>query len=242
MIALSHGHGDHTAALTNVLRAMNLAPTSKKWAAGAPVGEMRAWAEGRRVPLVMHPAALHERWRKQKDGGLLGPLPAPPRLEWEAVGAQVVVSEGPHQLAPGCWTTGYVPRRSFESAGIPDGMLYRDGDVFLPDAIEDDQAIVINVRDKGLVVLAGCAHSGILNTVVHAREISGVRNVHALLGGFHLANAPATDIQRTIDDIKALRPVLVAPTHCTGFAAIAAFAAQMPDAFVQGVVGTLYQF
>jgi 7,8-dihydropterin-6-yl-methyl-4-(beta-D-ribofuranosyl)aminobenzene 5'-phosphate synthase len=242
MIALSHGHGDHTAALTNVLKAMDLAPTAKKWAPGTPVREMRAWAEGRRTPLILHPAALRERWRKQKDGGMLGPLPVPPHQEWEAAGAQVIRAETPYRLAPGCWTTGSVPRRSFETAGIPANMLYRDGDAFLPDIVDDDQAIVCNVSGKGLVILAGCAHSGILNTVAYAQEISGIQRIHAVLGGFHLANAQSADVQRTIDTLKALRPSLIAPTHCTGFAAMAAFASQMPDAFVQGVVGTTYQF
>jgi metal-dependent hydrolase (beta-lactamase superfamily II) len=108
--------------------------------------------------------------------------------------------------------------------------------------IEDDQAIVINVQDKGLVIVSGCAHSGIVNTVNHGREISGVDRVWGVLGGFHLAPATEEEISKTIAAIKAHAPRLVAPTHCTGFHAISRFAAEMPEAFVQGVVGATYFF
>ena len=101
---------------------------------------------------------------------------------------------------------------------------------------------MINLRDKGLVVLSGCAHSGIVNTVQHAREITGVDEVYAILGGFHLAPAKDDEIERTIDEIIKLRPKMVVPTHCTGFKAITRFSSRMPDEFVQGVVGTKYLF
>ena len=135
-----------------------------------------------------------------------------------------------------------MPRRSFEQAGTPPSRAYRDGDQFQRDRLDDDQAIVINIRDKGLVVLSGCAHSGIVNTVLHAREISGVDEVHAILGGFHLAPAKDDEIERTIDEIAELQPKLVSPSHCTGFQAITRFSTRMPDQFVQGVVGTTYFF
>jgi 7,8-dihydropterin-6-yl-methyl-4-(beta-D-ribofuranosyl)aminobenzene 5'-phosphate synthase len=121
-------------------------------------------------------------------------------------------------------------------------MYYRDGQEFLRDNLDEDQAIAINVKGKGLVVVSGCAHSGIVNTVRHAREISGVDRVWAILGGFHLARAEDREVQRTIDEIKAFRPFLIVPSHCTGFSAIAQFAAQMPDAFLPGVVGATYRF
>ena len=240
-IVLSHGHGDHTAGLTHVLKAMDVLPKARTWERDTPMAEMRQWAEGRRVPLVMHPAALRERWRVQTDGRMSGPT-LQPQHDWEAAGAQLVLSEAPYQLGPGCWTTGFVPRRSFETAGIPANRRYRDGDRFLPDQIEDDQAIVINVRGKGLVVLAGCAHAGIVNTVRHAQKISGQQRVWAILGGFHLAPAGDADVRRTIDEISALEPALVAPTHCTGFVATAQFAERMQAAFTQCVVGTTFLF
>ena len=206
VIALSHGHGDHTAAVCDVLRAMNLQPPSRKWEATATVDEMQRWAEGRHVPIIAHPAAFRERWNFAKDGTRSGPVQPPPRCEWESLGAQIVLSEKTYQLAPGIWFTGSIPRRSFESVGVPATIVYREGGAFPRDQIEDDQAIVINVKDKGMVVLSGCAHSGIVNTVNYAREISGVDKVWAIIGGFHLGRAKDEEIQRTIAEIKNLRP------------------------------------
>jgi 7,8-dihydropterin-6-yl-methyl-4-(beta-D-ribofuranosyl)aminobenzene 5'-phosphate synthase len=121
-------------------------------------------------------------------------------------------------------------------------LLYRDTDGFHPDSVEEDQSIVVDIKDKGLVIVSGCAHSGILNTIRHARAISGVDRVWAVMGGFHLMSAADTDVQQTIDGMKALSPVVVAPSHCTGFGAVCAFAHQMPEAFVHTVSGTTFTF
>lgn len=241
VIALSHGHGDHYAAMTDVLRQIAPRPESREWPRDAPMEEMREWGTGRKVPLIAHPAAFRERWGIAKDGRKYGPRIVP-RDEWESAGAEIVPSEGPYRLGPGCWTTGAVPRRSYEKAGTPPSLAYREGDEFVRDYLDDDQSIVINVRDKGLVVLSGCAHAGIVNTVRYAREISGVDEVHAILGGFHLGPAKDDEIERTIDEIIKLRPKMVVPSHCTGFKAIARFSSRMPDEFVLGVVGTKYLF
>jgi 7,8-dihydropterin-6-yl-methyl-4-(beta-D-ribofuranosyl)aminobenzene 5'-phosphate synthase len=240
-IALSHGHRDHYAAMTEVLRQIVRRPESREWPSDAPMDEMRAWSTLRKVPLIAHPAAFRERWGIAKDGRKFGPHIAP-RDEWETAGAEIVLSEGPYQLGPGCWTTGAVPRRSFEQAGTPQSMAYRDDDALVRDHLDDDQAIVIHILDKGLVVLSGCAHSGIVNTVRYAMEISGVDRVHAILGGFHLSPAKDEEIERTIDEIVELQPAVVVPSHCTGFKAITRFSSRMPDQFVLGVVGTRYLF
>jgi len=241
-IALSHGHHDHTASVTDVLKAMDLKPRPKKWEQNATPEEMRRWAEGRRVPVIAHPAAFRERWNKAQDGTRFGPMLLPPRAEWEALGAEIVLAEGPYELGPGCWTTGPVPRLSFETSGVSPTMAFREGDALLRDSVEEDQAVVIHVKDKGLVVLSGCAHSGIVNTVNYVREISGVERVWAILGGFHLARAKDDEIRRTVDAIKAFDPKLIVPSHCTGFRAMSQFATQMPEEFVPGVVGATYLF
>jgi 7,8-dihydropterin-6-yl-methyl-4-(beta-D-ribofuranosyl)aminobenzene 5'-phosphate synthase len=240
-IALSHGHWDHTAAITPALKAI-VGPRSRKWDRDVTSQEISAWMQSQRVPLIAHPAVFRERWSINKHGAKRGPILPPSRAEWEAAGADLVLSESPYQLGSGCVTTGAVPRRSFEQAGTPPALAYRQGDEFIRDYVDDDQAILINVKDKGLVIVAGCAHSGIINTVNHAREISGVDRVWAILGGFHLAPANDEEIQRTIDAIQELRPAMIAPTHCTGLKAISEFARQMPGAFVQGAVGTRYLF
>lgn len=113
----------------------------------------------------------------------------------------------------------------------------KDGEL-VHDPINDDQAIVINVEGKGLVVVAGCAHSGIVNTVLYAQEISGVEEVWAIIGGFHLGSATPEKIERTIAELKAIGPSLIMPAHCTGFGATHRFATEMPDEFMLNAVGT----
>jgi 7,8-dihydropterin-6-yl-methyl-4-(beta-D-ribofuranosyl)aminobenzene 5'-phosphate synthase len=240
-IALSHGHGDHYASMTSVIQRIAKRPEPRDWPADAPLEEIRAWAQVRKVPLVAHPAAFRERWHIAKDGKKHGPCLVP-RAEWEAAGAEIILSAEPYRLGPGCWTTGAVPRSSFEKAGTPSSMAYRQGDEFPRDYLDDDQSIVIHVEGKGLVVLTGCAHSGVVNTVQFAREISGVDEVLAVLGGFHLGVAKDGEIERTIDEIIKVGPKMVMPSHCTGFRAMARFAERMPGAFVLGVVGTRYLF
>jgi 7,8-dihydropterin-6-yl-methyl-4-(beta-D-ribofuranosyl)aminobenzene 5'-phosphate synthase len=240
-IALSHGHLDHYASMTDVIRAIAPPPSPREWPADATTEELRDWAKARKVPLIAHPAVFRERWWIGKDGKKHGPRIVP-RDEWTVAGADIVLSEGPCQLSPGCWSTGSVPRLSFEKAGMPSRLAYWQGGRFHRDGLEDDQSIVINVVDKGLVILTGCAHSGIVNTVNYAREISGVDQVWAILGGFHLAPAKDEDIERTIDEIIEVGPKVVVPSHCTGFPAISQFAQRMPEAFVLGTVGTRYLF
>jgi len=242
VIALSHGHSDHTGAMTRLITAMGRLPQAREWDEDATMDEIMEWVKGTPVPLVAHPAAFRERWHIDDEGKKYGPRTLAHRLEWEAAGAGIILSEGPYRLGAGCWTTGEVPRLSFESAGVGKGRFHRQGARFLRDNVEDDQSIVINVRHKGLVVVAGCAHAGIVNTVNYAREISGVERVWAIMGGFHLAPADDDEIQRTIDEISRMRPAMVVPTHCSGLKAISEFARRMPEAFVQGVVGTTYLF
>ena len=240
-IVLSHGHYDHVGAMTALLERMALAPRRRRWDAETPAETLRRYAAGGRMPLVAHPAAFRERWNISQDGAKDGPMIVP-RALWEALGAEIVLSEGPYPLGPGCWMTGAVPRLSFEHAGTPATRYYREGDVFHQDILDDDQAIVLNITGKGLVILSGCAHSGIINTVAHARRISGVERVWAVVGGFHLAPAGEDEIERTIDELEQIAPVMVVPTHCTGVKAVARFVERMPGAFVPCAVGTTFLF
>jgi 7,8-dihydropterin-6-yl-methyl-4-(beta-D-ribofuranosyl)aminobenzene 5'-phosphate synthase len=239
-IALSHGHDDHSAGMTAVLQAMALQPQAKDWPATATMEEIGRHSIARRVPLAAHPAAFRERWSIQDDGRKHGPTFGPPRAEWEAVGAEVILSEGPYQLAEGCWTTGMVPRTGWEVAGLGKNRYYREGGAFHRDQLEDDQAIVIHLRDKGLLVISGCAHVGIMHTIRYAQQISGVERVWGVIGGFHLAAASDAEVQRTLAEMHSLRPSLIAPCHCTGAQAMGRFAAQMPEAFVWGAVGATF--
>jgi 7,8-dihydropterin-6-yl-methyl-4-(beta-D-ribofuranosyl)aminobenzene 5'-phosphate synthase len=216
-VVISHGHPDHTGALEWLLT-------------------MR----GGGTPVVVHPDAFLERWRRLSDGSFDGPRQQD-RRAWEDWGAAIVSVTEPYDLAPGCLATGPVPRRTdFEK--VTRAAFRTEGSERVRDPILDDQSIVINVKGKGLVVVSGCAHAGILNTVLYAREISGVDKVWAVLGGFHLGGAGEEQVQRTIAELKALEPELVMPCHCTGFEATRRFAEEMPGRFVLGAVGTTLKF
>jgi 7,8-dihydropterin-6-yl-methyl-4-(beta-D-ribofuranosyl)aminobenzene 5'-phosphate synthase len=109
--------------------------------------------------------------------------------------------------------------------------------------IRDDRAIVFNVKQKGLVVLSGCAHAGIINTTRYAQQLTGIKQIYAIIGGFHLAGKECeTRIQPTVEQLKQLAPTIVAPSHCTGWRGICAIAKEMPKAFIWNSVGNLYSF
>jgi len=239
-IALSHGHRDHYAALSDFIKAMALEIESKEWDEPITANVVDEWKTARQVPITAHPATFRERWWVKDDGTRVGPLPIPPRIEWEAFGAKLVLTSDPYQLTSGCWTTGYIPRDSFETSGRPTQLLYREGDEFYPDDLEEDQAIIINVKQKGLVVLSGCAHAGIVNTTNQARKISGVDKVYAIIGGFHLARSNDEEINQTMEAIQDFNPEILVPCHCTGFPAMCAIAHQFPESFHHGVVGATY--
>jgi 7,8-dihydropterin-6-yl-methyl-4-(beta-D-ribofuranosyl)aminobenzene 5'-phosphate synthase len=216
-VVISHGHRDHTGSIVEFLR-----------------------ERGGRTPVLVHPDAFLERWRVLPDGGREGPWQEDAEA-WQQAGAEMVYVEGPRQLANGCLVTGTIPRRTgFER--VPDRLFYSDGGKLVPDGIKDDQAIVVNVKGKGLVVVSGCAHSGIVNTVLYAQEVSGVEKVHAVVGGFHLCDANEETMQRSIEALKGVAPRLVMPAHCSGFEARRRFAAEMPDEFAASAVGTTLKF
>lgn len=156
-------------------------------------------------------------------------------------GADIVWLDRPYELAGGCLATGLVPRRTDFEEGMPDAYYRNDGEL-VHDPIDDDQAIIINVAGKGLVVVAGCACSGIVNTVLYAQDISGVEQVWAVVGGFLLRDARPEKIGRTIAELKAIRPRVVIRADCTGFAPTRRCAAEMRGEFVLNAVATRLAF
>jgi 7,8-dihydropterin-6-yl-methyl-4-(beta-D-ribofuranosyl)aminobenzene 5'-phosphate synthase len=108
--------------------------------------------------------------------------------------------------------------------------------------VVDDQALVVHVRGRGLVVLTGCGHAGAVNIVRHAQRLTGVSAVAALVGGLHL-NGPAFEpvIGPTVEALTALAPSLVVPGHCTGWRAQHALAAALPNAWTAGSSGSSYR-
>ncbi len=216
-LVLSHGHFDHFGALYQVYE-KGLVP--------------------RKAPFLCHPWAFHQRGIR-RDGQLF-PFPRLDRTRLEALGVQVMEREGPTVLDEVLLVTGEIPRRTEFEIGFPMGYVEIEGQI-QQDALLDDQALVVHVEGKGLVVISGCGHSGIINTVKYAQELTGVEEVYGVIGGFHLSG-PVYEpyIQPTVEAMKAVSPRLLVPTHCTGFPAETVFAREMPQAFVLNSVGTTF--
>jgi len=223
-IVLSHQHWDHTGGLVPVLKTLH--------AAGLPV--------------IVHPDTFHRRaWRdpEKPDAEMRESLPAPTREEAETAGARIVESTGPYLLCDNTiLVMGEVPRLTDFEPGLPHEWVMRNGEWQHDPRVIDDRSIVMHVRGKGLVIVSGCAHSGIVNTVRHARKLTGVADVAAILGGFHLAGKPFEEnIPHTVAALKELEPDLLVPSHCTGWSGRFALAQAFPAAFVPNSVGNLYR-
>jgi 7,8-dihydropterin-6-yl-methyl-4-(beta-D-ribofuranosyl)aminobenzene 5'-phosphate synthase len=216
-IVLSHGHVDHTQGLLGMIKR---------------IGK-------RRMPILLHPDAFLNRKVILPDKHELH-SPAPNRHLLEQENVEFVEERGCSFLLEGMvLVTGQIHRTTEFEKGLPSHYSEIDGKWQSDPLIHDDQALVVNVRDKGLVVMTGCGHAGAINSIHYAQKLTGVEKVYALLGGLHLTGAVFEPIiAPTLKELKAIGPRLVMPGHCTGWKAIHAFAREFPEAFVQSSVGT----
>jgi 7,8-dihydropterin-6-yl-methyl-4-(beta-D-ribofuranosyl)aminobenzene 5'-phosphate synthase len=215
-IVISHGHSDHHGGLEGL--ALKL---------------------GRRMPVVLHPDAWRDRKLVFPSGAELHLVP-PDRVSLAAAGFELVEERDRSLLIDGhVLVTGQVERTTDFETGYP-GHFSHTGSAWEPDPrILDDQALVLHLREKGLVIISGCSHAGIINIVRHAQHVSGVHAVHAIIGGMHLTGGAFDGrIARTLDELVELQPAVVVPGHCTGWKAIHALSRRMPEAYVQASVGT----
>jgi len=149
----------------------------------------------------------------------------------------------PYPLLDGCaMFLGEIPRVTDFEKGFPIAHREEEGRERW-DPIEDDSGIVMNVKGKGLVVITGCSHAGVVNTVRHAIKVTGVDKVCAVIGGFHLGG-PFFEpiIERTTNELKALNPLYVVPTHCTGRKAVMHMEKEMLGQFILNMSGTKLTF
>jgi len=179
------------------------------------------------------------------------------RRELEALRVKVVYCEKPTVVMGHGFTTGTIARRSFEKV-LPNTLVEyakRDGvGCDIPAANEKAQGKAVadehihehgtcfNVKDRGLVVISSCGHAGIVNTVLQAQEASGVKKVHAVLGGFHLFPAPDDYLKRTVQELKALDVDVVIPLHCSGPGFVTAMRETLGDRLVTSTTGTEFAF
>jgi 7,8-dihydropterin-6-yl-methyl-4-(beta-D-ribofuranosyl)aminobenzene 5'-phosphate synthase len=216
-IVCSHGHFDHTIGLSGLIGQLGRA----------------------NHPVLLHP----EFWTRRRlaiPGREPREIPTTSRRALEESGFSIIEQRQPSFLYDrSVLITGEVDRVSGFERGFPGHQAWR-GASWEPDPlILDDQALIVHVAGRGLVVLTGCGHAGIINICRYAQRLTGVPTLHAVIGGFHLSG-PAFEpiIGDTVTALDQLAPDVVVPAHCTGWKATHAIARQLPTAFIQNSVGT----
>jgi 7,8-dihydropterin-6-yl-methyl-4-(beta-D-ribofuranosyl)aminobenzene 5'-phosphate synthase len=215
-LALSHGHYDHTGGLP-------------------ALAELAPYAT-----LHVHPAALAPRYAQNPDGTTRPVGISESSLAiLRARAPQVLYANARTEVLPGFFLSGEIPRATdFEDVGGP---FVLDELAERPDLILDDQALFFDTRD-GLVVLLGCAHAGVVNTLRHVRQLLPGRPIHAVLGGMHLLNASSERMTRTVEALRDLGVRKLGPAHCTGAVAAARLWHEFPEACAACAVGSRFTF
>jgi 7,8-dihydropterin-6-yl-methyl-4-(beta-D-ribofuranosyl)aminobenzene 5'-phosphate synthase len=220
-LALSHGHTDHTGGMVKLIQMIG--------------------KQG--IEFVAHPSVFKSpRYLKYSEDRKVF-FPAFSRQALEKAGVKVIETKNPYPMLNGdVLFLGEIERRTDFEKGFPIARFLEDG-IEKPDAIEDDTAIAMNVKGKGLVILSGCAHAGIVNTVIHAITVTGIKKVYAVMGGFHLSG-PLFEpiIDRTTEELNKINPTYIVPTHCTGRKAITNIEKEMPGQFILNMSGTKLTF
>lgn len=218
-IILSHGHADHAMGLPGFIQRVG----------------------SRSLPLVLHPDAYLERKLVLPNGDETY-LPPPRKSDLLREHIQVIEEVGPSMLVEGMiLISGEVARTTTFERGFPIHYARREQGWEPDPLIHDDQCAIIHVQDKGLVVVTGCGHAGIINILRNAQALTGVQEIYAVIGGFHL-NGPLFEpiIPATIAALQQLHPHYLVPGHCTGWVATHQLARAMPDAFIATSVGTSF--
>lgn len=212
-IILSHGHFDHTGGLRDVLK------------------------ETGQVEIIAHP----DIWKSKRAGvpemhHYIG-IPFQ-REELETLGAVFNMIREPFWLTENIVTTGEIPMVTDYEVTDPVTVI-KEGDEILPDTLTDDLGLIIRT-DEGLVVIVGCAHRGIINTLIHARNLTGEAQIRAVLGGIHLFNASEERLERTIADLKEMNIKQLGVSHCTGLYPSARLRHELGETFFFNHAGTKF--
>ena len=217
-IVLSHGHFDHTGGLRDVLKKI-----------------------GKKIQVLAHPDAWNLKYGLPPEMTTHRYIGIPyKREELESLGADFVLNKEPVWLADNIVLTGETPMTT-EYEQIDQGLFVKQGDRFIPDPLLDDRSIILKTGN-GLLVIAGCAHRGIINTLRYARELTGEERIHAVIGGIHLFRASIEQRERTIEAFKEMKVEKIGVSHCTGLAASFRIAHEFKENFFFNNTGNKLNF
>jgi 7,8-dihydropterin-6-yl-methyl-4-(beta-D-ribofuranosyl)aminobenzene 5'-phosphate synthase len=215
-IVLSHGHFDHTGGLRDVLRRI-----------------------GKEVEIIAHPHIWQPKYARRKDeqDRYIG-IPFR-RSELESLGARFNLTTEPVSLTDNIMTTGEVPMVT-DYEKIDEGLFIKEETGWQPDKLLDDQALVLK-SEAGLVVILGCAHRGMINTLYHARQLTGIEKIHIVIGGSHLMDASEERLWRTVDALRELKIQKLGLCHCTDLPAASLLAREFGESFFFNKAGTVIE-
>ena len=230
-IILSHGHFDHFEGLVNVLQEISKNDTRSG------------------IDLFLHPDSFLKRWEVFPDGKKA----KMPFLDENQLKERSKIHKNknpiclPDNNSPLLLLTGQIPRETTFEKGFPfQYVIDSTNENLIPDPlVKDDQALIINVKDKGLVILTGCGHAGVINTINYAKKLTRIEKIYAIIGGFHL---PADNgiyeeaIEPTLKELQMANPDYIIPCHCTGWKAVNKIIDIMPQKYIQSSVGTVFTF
>lgn len=210
-VILSHGHLDHTGGLQQVLQ------------------------QREKTPVFGHPDLFLQ--RHSSNGNQLRAIGIPWQKEQlEKMGADFRLASAPQEIVPGIRLSGEIPRNNEFENGDPNLVVTSEEGKTETDRLADDLSLFID-SDKGLIILLGCAHAGLLNIIEHAQKVTGQQKIHLLLGGTHLKFSSQTQLERTLDRLEALDIDRIGVSHCTGLQQAQKLAERFGERFFFATVG-----